>query len=115
MYFTFKTLNISFKIMSWLLGKSKANQKINNLVNYNLNTQKITFGFLKAHLWSAADILRGSLDPSEYRQPVMTLLFLKRLNDTFEEKAEQLIKQGKSAKEAWDNKNRHNFFIPKNA
>jgi type I restriction enzyme M protein len=52
-----------------------------------LKVQKITFDFLKARLWSAADILRGSLDPSEYRQPVMTSLFLKRLNDTFEENA----------------------------
>ena len=84
-------------------------------INYTLENQKITFDFLKAHLWSAADILRGSLDPSEYRQPVMTLLFLKRLNDTFEEKAEKLVKQGKSEKDAWENKNRHNFFIPKNA
>jgi type I restriction enzyme M protein len=47
-------------------------------------------------LWSAADILRGSLDPADYRQPVMTLLFLKRLNDTFEDNAEKLIKEGKS-------------------
>jgi hypothetical protein len=30
----------------------------------------------------------------------MTLLFLKRLNDTFEENAEKLIKDGKSEKEA---------------
>ena len=52
------------------------------------NPTKINFEFLKSHLWSAADILRGSLDASEYRQPVMTLLFLKRLNDTFEENAE---------------------------
>ena len=37
---------------------------------------KVTLEFLKSHLWTAADILRGSLDPSEYRQPVMTLLFL---------------------------------------
>ena len=37
------------------------------------------------------------------------------MNDTFEEKAERLVKQGKSEKEAWENKNRHNFFIPKNA
>jgi len=53
-------------------------------LNFTIDNQKITFEFLKSHLWSAADILRGSLDPSEYRQPVMTLLFLKRLNDTFE-------------------------------
>jgi type I restriction enzyme M protein len=66
-------------------------------------------------LWSAADILRGSLDPSDYRQPIMTLLFVKRLNDTFEENAEKLIKGGKSEKEAYENKNRHYFFIPKEA
>gem|GEM_PF-1150752 len=60
-------------------------------VNYTFDTQKITFEFLKAHLWSAADILRGSLDSSECRQPVMTLLFLKRLNDTFEENTENIF------------------------
>ena len=65
-----------------------------NLTNYTLDyPNKITFEFLKSHLWNAADILRGSLDASEYRQPVMTLLFLKRLNDTFEENAEKLIKK----------------------
>ena len=53
---------------------------------YSVEPFKILFEFLKSNLWSAADILRGSLDASEYRQPVMTLLFLKRLNDTFEEK-----------------------------
>jgi type I restriction enzyme M protein len=42
----------------------------------------------------------------------MTLLFLKRLNDTFEENAEKLIQDGKSKKEAYGNKNRHSFFVP---
>ena len=54
-------------------------------VNYTFFNQKTTFEFMKAHLWSAADILKGSLDPADYRQPVMTLLFLKRLNDASEE------------------------------
>jgi len=45
----------------------------------------------------------------------MTILFLKRLNDTFEENAEKLIQEGKSQKEAFENPNRHNFFIPKDA
>ena len=66
-------------------------------------------------MWTAADILRGSLDPADYRQPIMTLLFIKRLNDTFEENAEKLIKEGKSEKEAYENRNRHSFFIPKEA
>jgi len=42
------------------------------------------------------DILGGSLDPADYRQPIMTLLLIKRLNDTFEENAEKLVQQGKS-------------------
>jgi len=40
----------------------------------------------------------------------MTLLFIKRLNDTFEENAEKIIQEGKSQKEAYENKNRHYFF-----
>jgi type I restriction-modification system DNA methylase subunit len=36
------------------------------------------------------------LGPSEYRHPVMTLLFLKRLNDTFEEKAGKLVSYAES-------------------
>jgi len=97
------------------LAKSNNDRKFAKPNNYKPENQKITFEFLKSHLWSAADILRGSLDASEYRQPVMTLLFLKRLNDTFEENAEKLIKQGKSQKEAYENKNRHYFYVPKNA
>ena len=95
-----------------LLVKSKNNKKS---LNYRIASEKITFEFLKGHLWSAVDILRGSLDASEYRQPVMTLLFLKRLNDTFEENAEKLVKFGKTEKEAWENKRRHIFFVPKQA
>ena len=94
-----------------------SNSKLDKQVNYTLdNPNKITFNFLKAHLWNAADILRGSLDASEYRQPIMTILFLKRLNDTFEENAERLEKkEGKSHKEAWENKYRHTFFVSKDA
>lgn len=97
------------------MSKFKHGPKISKPVNYTLDTQKITFAFLKAHLWNAADILRGSLDAGEYRQPVMTLLFLKRLNDTFEENVEKLIKKGIREKDAWTNKNRHNFFVPDKA
>lgn len=74
---------------------------------------KLTFDILKTHLWAAADILRGSLDANEYRQPIMTLLFLKRLNDQFEEKAEEIEKEGKSKNDAWEDPDRHSFYVPK--
>jgi type I restriction enzyme M protein len=99
------------------LASKDVKKRIAKPVNLTLDDprSKITFQFLKAHLWSAADILRGSLDPGEYRQPVMTLLFLKRLNDTFEENAEKLIRKGKTEKEAYGNRHRHSFFVPKTA
>jgi type I restriction enzyme M protein len=79
-----------------------------------MSNQKVTLEFLKSHLWKADDILRWSLDASEYRQPVMTILFLKRLNDRFEENVENLKKQGKSEKEA-KQAFRHDFFVPEEA
>ena len=77
-------------------------------------SEKITFQKLKQHLDDAADILRGDIDPSEFRQPIMTLMFLKRLNDQFIENAEKLEK--KHPKEiAWEDSDYHDFFISEKA
>jgi type I restriction enzyme M protein len=40
---------------------------------------------LEKHLWAAADILRGSIDSTEYKHYILGLLFLKRLSDRFDE------------------------------
>jgi len=77
-------------------------------------SEKVTLEFLKSHLWAASDILRGSLDASEYRQPIMTLLFLKRLNDRFEENLDELLAQGKTEKQA-KKEFMHDFFVPDEA
>ena len=45
----------------------------------------------------------------------MTLLFLKRLNDQFEERAEHLEEKQYSKKDAWEDPDRHSFFVPKEA
>jgi type I restriction-modification system DNA methylase subunit len=76
------------------LSRIKKGRKPSDEIDYN---QKLTFDFLKGHLWKAADIL-SSLAPSEYRHPVKTVLSLKKLNDSFEEKAEKLISEDKSQK-----------------
>jgi hypothetical protein len=46
-----------------LAKKKEQKKEASKPVNYTLYNQKVTFEFLNAHLWSAADILRGSLDP----------------------------------------------------
>ncbi len=78
-----------------------------------MTDQKITFEQLEQRLFDAADILRKHLDASENRKPVLTLLFLKRLNDIFEENVEKLMnEQGLSKTEA-ENKRRHPiFYLP---
>ena len=76
--------------------------------------EKLTFQILKQHLDASADILRGDIDASEFRQPIMTLLFLRRLSDQFVENAEKLEKR--HPKEiAWNDADYHDFFIPEKA
>jgi len=95
------------------MTNDKAKVRENLRFNTTLTTPgKLTFYALKTHMWDAADILRGSIDPNEFRQPIMTLLFLKRLSDQFEEKAERLEKSGISKQDAWEDPDRHSFFIP---
>lgn len=78
-------------------------------------TGKLTVDQLERYLWSAADILRGSIDSSDYKGFIFGLLFLKRLSDVFEEEAEKLIAAGESEKVAWNDEDQHQFFVPTRA
>lgn len=46
-------------------------------------------------LWDSANKLRGSVEPSEYKHVVLSLIFLKFISDTFEQRKQQLIDEGK--------------------
>lgn len=54
--------------------------------------QQLSLETLESWLWESANILRGSIDSSDFKNYIFGLLFLKRYNDVFDERVTKLMK-----------------------
>ncbi|MDQ3021034.1 MAG: type I restriction-modification system subunit M [Bacteroidota bacterium] len=73
--------------------------------------KKITQKDINDTVWKACDTFRGSIDPSVYKDYVLTMLFVKYLSDVYDDKFESYLSRYKNDKIRAERAMKHERFI----
>src|SRR5665648_1044156 len=69
---------------------------------------------LEQYLWGAAVLLRGVIDPGEYKSIIFPLMFFKRISDVYDEEYQAALVEYGGEKEYAEFKENHRFQLPVN-
>lgn len=72
---------------------------------------KITQREINNLVWKACDTFRGVIDPSQYKDYILTMLFLKYVSDVYKDKKEQYLEKYEGDMERTERALRHERFV----
>ena len=79
-------------------------------------TTQISQDEINSILWKACDTFRGTVDPSEYKNYILVMLFVKYISDVWRDKEEQYLAQFDGDKDRVERRmKRERFVLPKDA
>ena len=75
----------------------------------------ITQQELEQYLWGAATLLRGVIDPGDYKNVIFPLMFFKRISDVYDEEYRNALEESNGDEEYAGYEEIHRFQVPKNS
>lgn len=76
-----------------------------------MSTDKITQKDINNIVWKACDTFRGVIDPSQYKDYILTMLFIKYVSDVHKEKFNQYLKKYDGSVERAERAMKHERFV----
>jgi type I restriction-modification system DNA methylase subunit len=77
-----------------------------------MTTSAVTVNQLEAHLWEAANILRGPVDAADFKTYIFPLLFFKRLSDVHDEEYQTALEESGGDEEYAHFPQNYRFQVP---